>query len=363
MKLTRITAHKPKILTKTYGLNPDGTLKKTPGGPLIDGTADRLTLQRLEDLSALIHGLGTNQALVYGVSDHDTARLLTKEQARTGGAIARTRDFFKWPSGGGVLLLDFDGFKADHADHIFKMLIEMHPALETAPCLIFPSSSSGLYHGDKCLKGLDGWRALVLVADASDIPRTGDTLFKLSWLQGKGFIFISESGAQLIRGPLDGCVWTPERLDFVSGAHCIDGIEQRQPDPVLYNNDAAPLDTRTIKNLTPAETLEYEKLVRQAKKDTRQAAQEQRNQWIEACIDKRLKEKPQATDAEREKIRETFTQAARHGILYADFVLHTLDGEAVTVAEVLENRDRWHLQYIPDPLEPTGENSRARGCI
>ena len=35
MKLTRITAHKPKILTKSYGLNPDGTLKKTPGGPLI----------------------------------------------------------------------------------------------------------------------------------------------------------------------------------------------------------------------------------------------------------------------------------------------------------------------------------------
>ena len=365
-QITRITATNPPVLSKEYGLNPDGTQKKTPGGPLIKGTAEKLIVFGMEDLAETKRETGTNQAWTYGVTDHDKARILTKKALAksTGGAdlpyISRSRDFFKWPDGPGILLLDFDSFRADHADEIKKLLAELHPALETAPCLIFPSSSSGLYHGETCLKGLDGWRALVLVADASDIPRTGKTLFNLSWLQGRGFIHISESGAQLVHGPLDGCVWTPERLDFVSGAHCIDGIEQRQPDPVLYNKDAAPLDTGKIKNLTPAETLEYEKLVRQAKKDTRKAAQEQRERWIENCIEEKLAENPDATEDEIEQIRQTFTHAAKRKTLFADFVLHTLDGEPVTVAEVMENREDWHLKYIRDPLEPFGENSRAR---
>jgi len=70
IQFTRITAHKPDTLTKSYSLADDGTLRKTPGGPLVDGTADRLTISALDGLAALIRGMGTDQALVYGVSDH-----------------------------------------------------------------------------------------------------------------------------------------------------------------------------------------------------------------------------------------------------------------------------------------------------
>jgi hypothetical protein len=254
IQFTRITAHRPKTLTKAYHLDPDGTLIKTPGGPLVDGMAERLSIAGLDELLPIIKDMGTNQSLTYGVSEHEKARVVTlgdlsRANAVKGWkipAIARSRKFLSWPTGPGIMLLDFDGFNANHSDEIFQILVEIHQGLAAAPILIMPSASSGIYHGETCLRDLVGWRALVLVADASDIPRTGETLFKLSWLKGKGFIHISESGAQLVRGPLDGCVWTPERLDFVSGALCKAPLEQRRPEPVLYNQTEAPIDTESF---------------------------------------------------------------------------------------------------------------------
>ena len=38
--LTKITATKPGTLTKSYHLDTDGALVKTPGGPLVDGMAE-----------------------------------------------------------------------------------------------------------------------------------------------------------------------------------------------------------------------------------------------------------------------------------------------------------------------------------
>lgn len=127
-----------------------------------------------------------------------------------------------------------------------------------------------------------------------------------------------------------------------------------------YNKDAEPFDTRLIKSLTPGELLEFERLVADAKAETATAAKEQRKKWIEKRINEEIKKHPDATDDEKQKIRDTYRHAADHKILHADFVLHLITGETVTVGEVLANREKYHLQYIKDPLEPFGENSRAR---
>jgi hypothetical protein len=169
--------------------------------------------------------------------------------------------------------IDTDGTEAQSADEIRQIMVDLCADLAAAPMMIFCSASSGIYHGDKCLKGLTGWRCLILVADASDAPRTGDALFKLAWLKGKGEMFVSRSGAQLPRGPVDLAVYQPERLDFVGGAACKGSLKQRRPAPALYNRTAAPFDTRKIKSLTPGELLEYEKLIEAAKKDTATEAQ------------------------------------------------------------------------------------------
>ncbi len=359
----RITATNPPILSKTYGLESDGTLKNTPGGNLIEGAAEKITVNNISELKQFIETLGPNHALTYGISEHEKARIVTKKNLKRAQslpgmkypAIARDREHFKWP-GPGIMEFDFDGFKADHADEIFNLLVELNPTFKTVPMIIKASASSGLYHGGKCLKGLDGWRALVLVADASDIPRTGDTLFKLSWLQGKGFIYISRSGAQLARGPIDNSVWQPERLDFVGGANCQDGIEQRRPEPVLYNKDAEPLDTRTIKSLTPAETLEYETLVKNQKIITETDAQAARYAWEDQKIEIESKKFP---NVEKDRIISRIKRASRHRYLELDYALETLDGKPLTPEDILKQREHWHLKYIKDPFD-TGARPRAR---
>ncbi len=374
-RLTVITAKKPKILTKSFHLAHEGNLVKTPGGPLVEGIAEQKTTKGLDDLATLILGLGPDQALCYGVSGYDKARIVTadklaaeKAKSNGGGAIiARDRNHFSWPDGPGIMLNDFDGFKAESPGEIRETLLNLCADLAAAPMYITASASSGIYHGETCLRGLNGWRCLILVKNAADIQRAADALFKISWLAGLGFIHISESGAQLIRGPLDGCVNQPERLDFMAGAKCTAPLEQRRPEPVLYNRDAKPFDTRLIKSLTPAELLEYERLVAEAKAKTAQAAKEQRARWIENRISEKIKENPDATDDEKQKIKDTYRHAADHRILHADFVLHLLNGESVSrngesvsVAEILADREKFHLSYIKDPLEPNGENSRAR---
>ena len=363
--LIRITATNPPVLSKTYGLESDGTLKKTAEGcgNLIEGTAEKITVTNISDLKQFIQTLGPNHALTYGITEHEKARIVTKKalpraksiQGMKYPAIARDREHFTWP-GAGIMPFDFDGFKADHPDEIFNLLVELNPAFKTAPMVIMASASSGLYHGDECLKGLGGWRALVFVADASDIPRTGDTLFKTSWLHGKGFIYISRSGAQLPRGPIDNSVYQPERLDFVGGANCQDGIEQRRPEPVLYNENAEPLDTGQIKSLTPAELLEYETRVKNEKIITETDAQAARDAWTDQKIENECKKFPKA---DPERIRNRIKRASRHRYLELDYALETLDGEPLTPEDILKRREHWHLKYIKDPFD-TGARPRAR---
>ena len=133
------------------------------------GLAEKITVTDISELKQFIQTLRPNHALTYGITEHEKARIVTKKalpraQKITGYKlpfIARDRDHFTWP-GPGIMPFDFDGFKADHPDEIFNLLVELDPVFKMAPMVIMPSASSGLYHGDECLKGLTGWRALVL---------------------------------------------------------------------------------------------------------------------------------------------------------------------------------------------------------
>ena len=112
--LTKITAKKPLILSKSYALTEDGTLQKSSGGVLIAGLAERKKLD-LNEFAVLLSTLGPKEALVYGVSAHDTARIVPKVKLSRQSAInnrqpviARDRKHFSWPIGPGILMLDYD---------------------------------------------------------------------------------------------------------------------------------------------------------------------------------------------------------------------------------------------------------------
>ncbi|VBB42841.1 conserved hypothetical protein [uncultured Desulfatiglans sp.] len=366
--LTLVTAKRPARLSKGFELQA-GALMKIPGGQLVDGTAERLTLKGVEDLAALLGRLTPAQALVYGVCAHETARVLTADELarvkRNGGPplVARTREYFAFRAGEGILMLDHDPGKAQEpltADELRASLYKVCPPLEQAPHVLTASASSFIYQGERCLRGPAGWRVLFLAQDVSDVPRAGAALFQRAWLRGLGRIEVSAAGSLLIRGLLDDAVFQPERLDFCGGAACKPPLEQRRPAPKVFNADAEPLDTRqAIPSLTLAEQAEFRRLVDEARNAARPEAEKVQAEWIDRRVEAGLAGVPEAEREQRAaQLRETYQQAVKGQTLLADFPIRLASGETVTVGEMLDDPDRYHGKRCADPLEPDGPDQR-----
>lgn len=364
MDLTRITSTEPKRLSKAFRLDTQGQLAKMPGGQLMDGTAKRLRLADVQELAQLIQSLTPADALVYGIAAHDFARVVAQRLLDTvvqnGGPplVARTRQFFSYPSEVAVLMLDYDqpGTTGLTSTQFREIIYSVAPTMRHAPHLVTPSASSFIFHGDQCLRGPSGIRLLVEVADGTDIPRTGEALFKRLWLAGHGYIEVSQAGSLLVRGPIDASVWQPERLDFCGGAACEPPLTQRRPAPVVVEGDGVPLDTRqAIPSLNLAEEARYRQLVLDAKNAVQGGASMVRQGWIDSHVAEHIKRDPQA---DRDKVREIYTQAVEGGQLLGDFILQPSDGDPITVAEVLADPDKWHGRRFADPLEPSYRNDR-----
>jgi hypothetical protein len=114
-----------------------------------------------------------------------------------------------------------------------------------------------------------------------------------------------------------------------------------------------------MESLSPGDLLTFETMVKNEKTLTAADAQEKRDAWTETRIETELAKKPDATDDEKEKIRERFKRASKYRYLQADYELETLDGEIITVEDILKDRERWNLKYIKDPFDP-GDRPRAR---
>ena len=114
LSFTRFTSRKPARLSKHFAL-VGNVLDKQSGGNMTSGMAEKLTVT-LADFAALLPTLKPNQACSYGIAGHDAARVVVADavtQASNGDTpiIARTRDFFAWPAGAGILMLDYDAPK------------------------------------------------------------------------------------------------------------------------------------------------------------------------------------------------------------------------------------------------------------
>ena len=90
----------------------DGKLVKTAAADLVNGLAHRIHVDDIEHVAKVVCGLGSNEALTWGVTDNDHYRIATQERFKTGraphGAIPRDNDHFRWSTGQGGLMLDID---------------------------------------------------------------------------------------------------------------------------------------------------------------------------------------------------------------------------------------------------------------
>lgn len=377
LSFTRFTAIKPARLSKRFTLTGPATLKKEGGGDLLEGTAEKLIVADLAEFAALLPTLTPRQALSYGTNGHDRARVVTAAAVAATAAqssepvIARTRDHFTWPTGAGVLMLDYDAPQDGPAlspAELRATLAAACPALADAPAVWRPSASSCIFtQAGAELRGIAGQRLYVAVSDAADIPRALAVLFDRLWLAGFGRYELSKSGAWLARAAIDASVAQPERLDFCGGADCGKGLQQRLPDPILINEAAPYLDTRAaLPDLDAGERQRLAELRESLKEPLREEQQRIREEWVMTRVDARLSALPEAARVEAgPKLEKVYRKAADGGQLEPDFELvvvkkGTQARKRLTVGELLKDRAQYHGATTLDPLEPDYPNGQSR---
>lgn len=384
MRYTRIALQSPATGGKHYRRGEGELVKETVGWisrgrAFVDEVADMtdfatvLNSELRAGVDVLTFGVPKGPAPEQGVP------LVAKDKLAP-GAIARSRDHFEWPDGPAIFAADYDprdGHEALTRDELWGQVTAAAPGYADHDVLWGCSSSSYVYQGEEQVVGLKGQRLYMGVLDGTDIERAGTVMLKRFWLEGLGHIMISESGAQLVRATLDPCMYQPERIDYAAGAVCGAGLEQRRPDAFLISEGLPLADTRAVfPDLTAAEESAYETLVAHAKADTREAADAQREVWVDA----RLEEEARTALGEgvnRKAVTAHVARSIRSGrrnqllravdaervILAAPYVLHLSNGQTATVGEVLRKSQDFDGVTTADPLEPDYRGGATTGKL
>ncbi len=369
---TRITSSNPANLSKTYKLKDDGDIDKKTSASMVKGKAERIFIHGLKDLSEIIKNLNTNQVLAYG--DAGNIGIITRkawlERGRPSNPIPRTKEHFQFQKNPGVLMLDCtDGGNRMSCYELVSTIKSAVPGLADAKILWVPSSSSHIYNArtNEDLTGLKGQRLYILVTEATDIPRAGEAIVNYLWAAGYGYIEISKAGFLLERCPVDGTVWQPNRLDFAAGAHCIDPLEQRRGAPEIIDGSVEFVDTASVIPDPDAATMLQANTNRTRAKDEHRAEAERvKQEWISTRVSEMLKNRPQATDREREEACDIARRAVANGTLSGDFRIPVMENEqclSVRVEDVLNDPNRYNGLQTLDPLEPDYQNNKVVGKL
>jgi Superfamily II helicase and inactivated derivatives len=348
-------------LTKVLSLLPTGEVHKDSSQcAMASGSFQTLTFPDMRAFADILLRVTKGQCLAYGVCVRAReGRIVSQEKAKPGD-ITRTRDTFIYRAGfPALMMLDYDpepGKPCLTKDEWLSVLYEACPALPKCSRLWRPSTSSYIYdESETQLRGLTGQRLYVAAADGLDIPRAGQVLFKRLWLAGYGHIEISKAGSFLVRGPIDASVFSPERLDFVSGAICRDGLRQGDLTPEILGGEFELLDTRCTSALTDEEEKRYQELVNAAKSGLNTSAAEMRKGYI----DSRAEEIVVTRKIPKEKAIETVEAAiSERAVLYPDFILHFDKHGWTSVGDVLKDPKKYNKATLADPTEPDYHGGR-----
>ena len=272
------------ILTKRMKLENGQLVKDASECRMSRGRAETVTLAP-EQFGAFLQGLKPNQAIAHGICGHRKAQIVSK--AKENGArpandglpiIARTKEHFHYPEGPGVMMLDHDKARANSValddkalqayspDRLVEIISSFFPKIIEAAYVSACSTSSCIYStetGEELRGKGAGFHLYLFPNNAADGPRFLSVLGKRLVLAGYGRVEISRAGALLERTLADLLVGSPERLDFVAGAICDKGLEQRRPEPEYHQGSL--LDTANLPDLTAEEESRYQEIIRQLK--------------------------------------------------------------------------------------------------
>ncbi len=379
------------LVRKTEG-NLTKRMRLVEGKVIKDGSDCKMTRGRAitttlspEEFGPFLKGLGSNNALVHGICDYEEAGLLSKKQLKTKAGeepertkkeglpiIARSKDFFHYPEGPGLLMLDHDqarknavalddkALKAYHPDELIDIIGAFLDPLKGAARVSVCSTSSCIYEtatGNELRGKSAGFHLYLFPQNAADVPRFLDVLGKRLVLAGYGRVEFSRSGAVLVRTLVDLLIASPERLDFVAGAVCDEGLEQQLPDPEYKGGKL--LNTEALTNLTPAQEKDYQGILDQLK-----AAGSPQQATIEGdYIEQEAEKLTTQSDMNIAQARKT-VKARKKGVLAGDDLLFFVHKKKpVSVAHALDHGPEFDNKSCADPIEPDYDGSSMSKAI
>lgn len=375
IELTRITSTKPSTLTKRYSLAGNGKLEQATAANMVKGSARVMTVKTASEFAELLSTLEHNQALCYGVSKQkaDNIQVLSRKefeaQGKPADAITRTKEHFKWPEAGGIMMLDYDpqdGQPALTKQQLIDAVKAIIPNLEQIAYVWWASSSSLIFNTEtqEQLTPIKGQRLYILVSNASDIERAGKVLHERLWLNGHGYFEISKAGSLLDRSIVDASVWQTNRLDFAAGAQCSPPLKQRRGKPLAH--DGVLLDTgATLPDLTEAEKADIAAARATVKEAIKPEQEAIKLEYIEQnAIDLLESNGIDVTEQSLEAARQTIGRAVNGGVLTGDFTITLADKVTkISIGDALDNPSKYHGALTLDPLEPEYGNYRTTGKL
>ena len=353
VKWTQVTSN-DSPLSKTYKFE-SGSIKKEAAAQMTSGVAIHQS-GTFSDFYSNLESTESKSAFAYGVHDFKRygpeVKITTKGKADPSkDVIARTKEYFQYPDGPGVLMLDHDPSDYGPAftpEKLIELLTELIPEFQGCAYAVKPSNSAGVSVKGEQPSGPGGFHIYIPVKDARDIPRFGQALFDRLWLAGHGYIALSAHGAFLIRSVIDQAVFSSERLDFV-GRPVIKGEGLVYTDQPIKVHKGGLLDTALLSDLSDSEKKELESLQKEAKStpEIREQSESMRADWE---LIHRAKLANQGASANEIEVAMSRIGAKRSDLM-PEWVLEFSDGRTATVREVLENPDRYNHYSLADPFE------------
>ena len=355
-------------LTKRISLSPDGTLVKDGSACVMwQGAAERIRLNGVDALAALIESLTPSQALALGAlcpTLPDKVEITTKKKLLNGVAwpdvIARTGDNIIYHGGQPAFaLLDYDSkgmptavaAELECVGGFWVALCTVLPALGAAARVTRRSTSAGLSRADtgEVLPGSDGVHVYVEVKDGADNERFLRALHDRCWLAGLGWMMVSRSGALLERSIIDRMVGGPERLVFEGGPVLEPPLQQDEKSRHSIAVDGVVLDTVAV--CPPLTVVEMARLEEFKAKESHRLAPEVAKAKA-AFIERQAKKLAERTGIPEHTAKHIVLRQC-DGVLRPDIELPFDDPELTgcTVGDVLADPDRFVDKTLADPLE------------
>ena len=353
-------------LTKQISLAADGTLIQDKSAcVMFRGTAERVTVDGIDGLGALIEDLTPSQALALGglrADLPDKVAITTKKMLLNGTArpdlIARIAANIVY-RGPAFALIDFDtkGMPATVASEMqrhggfWPALLTVLPVLEGVARLTRSSTSAGLSRSDTgaVIAGSDGVHVYPVVKDGADIERFLRALHDRCWLKGLGWFVVSRSGALLNRSLVDRMVGQASRLVFEGGPVLKPPLQQDKASRRPVSIAGVVLDT--LAACPPLTIVEQSRLDELKARERERLAPEKAK--AQAAFIERQAKKLVARKGISEAAARQVVLRQCEGILRPDIELKFDDPDLAgcTVGDVLADPERFEGETLADPLE------------